>query len=178
MARVAGELRRDQMTVGKQPTIDELVEYWKLVPMETENILFSQSYVGPALGTDGKPLSTAIVAMVTADPLSFSDMHRLPTDEIWHFYFGDAIELLLLDPNGNDEIVILGHSVLQGEHVQFVVPAGVWMGARLRPGGDYAVFGNTMTPGYTLDDFEGAIADDLISQWPQHESLIRALTRP
>lgn len=151
-----------------RPTIDELVSHWQMQRMETENVMFSQSYIGKA--------STAIIAMLTDDPQSFSDMHRLPTDEIWHFYMGDAIELLLLDPTGKDEVVILGQDVLQGEHVQFVVPAGVWMGARIRPGGDYAVFGNTMAPGFSLDDFEGAAAADLISQWPQHAPLIRALT--
>jgi predicted cupin superfamily sugar epimerase len=151
-----------------RPTADELISHWQMQRMETENIMFSQSYVGEA--------STAIIAMLTDDPESFSDMHRLPTDEIWHFYMGDAIELLLLDPSGKDEVVILGQDVLQGEHVQFVVPAGVWMGARIRPGGDYAVFGNTMAPGFSVDDFEGAAAADLISQWPQHAQLIRALT--
>ena len=151
-----------------RPTIDELVSHWQMQRMETENVMFSQSYVGEA--------STAIIAMLTDDPQSFSDMHRLPTDEIWHFYLGDAIELLLLDPNGKDEVVILGQEVLVGEHVQYVVPAGVWMGARVRPGGDYAVFGNTMAPGFSVDDFDGAVAADLISQWPQHAQLIRALT--
>jgi predicted cupin superfamily sugar epimerase len=151
-----------------RPTIDELVAHWRMQRMETENVMFSQSYVGKA--------STAIIAMLTDDPQSFSDMHRLPTDEIWHFYLGDAIELLLLDPSGKGEVVILGQDVLRGEQVQFVVPAGVWMGARVRPGGDYAVFGNTMAPGYSVDDFEGGVAVDLISQWPQHAQLIRALT--
>ena len=152
----------------KRPTIDELLEHWRMQTMETENVMFSQSYVGTA--------STAIIAMVIDDPQSFSDMHRLPTDEIWHFYLGDAIELLLLDPNGGDEVVILGQDVLNGEHIQYVVPAGVWMGARIRAGGDYGVFGNTMAPGFSLDDFEGAVAEELIAQWPQHEELIRALT--
>jgi hypothetical protein len=151
-----------------RPTIDELVSHWRMQRMETENIMFSQSYVGKA--------STAIIAMLTDDPRSFSDMHRLPTDEIWHFYLGDAIELLLLDPNGNDEVVILGQDVLKGEHVQYVVHSGVWMGARVRPGGNYAVFGNTMAPGFSLGDFEGAVAADLISRWPLQEELIRALT--
>lgn len=151
-----------------RPSIEQLVAHWQMQRMETENVMFSQSYVGEA--------STAIIAMLTDDPQSFSDMHRLPTDEIWHFYLGDAIELLLLGPNGKDEIVILGQDVLGGEQVQFVVPAGVWMGARVRPGGDYAVFGNTMAPGFSVDGFEGARAEDLISQWPQHAQLIRALT--
>ena len=150
------------------PTIDELLAHWRMQRMETENIMFAQSYVGKA--------STAIIAMMIDDPQSYSDMHRLPTDEIWHFYMGGAIELLLLDPNGKDEVVVLGHDVLHGEHVQFVVPAGVWMGARVRPGGDYAVFGNTMAPGFSPDGFEAAVVEDLIAQWPKHERLIRALT--
>jgi predicted cupin superfamily sugar epimerase len=154
--------------MNKRQTIDELVAHWRMQPMETENVMFSQSYVGKD--------STAIIAMLTDDPKSFSDMHCLPTDEIWHFYLGDAIELLLLDPKGKDEVIILGQDVLNGEHVQYVVPAGVWMGARIRAGGDYAVFGNTMAPGFSVDDFEAAVAADLIGQWPQHEQLIRALT--
>ena len=61
-------------------------------------------------------------------------MHRLPTDELWHFYLGDPIELLLLYSDGSDELVILGQDVLAGQRIQTVVPAGTYMGARLRPG--------------------------------------------
>jgi predicted cupin superfamily sugar epimerase len=61
---------------------------------------------------DGKPLCSTIVALVTDDPSTFSDMHRLPTDEIWQFYLGDPIELLLLHRDGLDEFVVLGHEVL------------------------------------------------------------------
>jgi predicted cupin superfamily sugar epimerase len=104
-------------------------------------------------------------------------MHRLPTDEIWHFYLGDPIELLLLHPEGGDELVILGHEVLAGQEVQHVVPAGTWMGARLRPGGEYGVYGNTMAPGFALSDFEGADAAELIAGWPHRVDLIRALIR-
>ena len=160
-----------------RPTADELIELWQFQPMDTENILFAQSYIAPTKLDGGKAVSTAIIAMVTKDPQSFSDMHRLPTDELWHFYLGDAIELLLLHPDGSDELVILGQEVLNGEQVQFVVPAGAWMGARLRPGGEYGVFGNTMAPGFDVTDFEGVAADDLIERWPQREALIRAMTR-
>ena len=166
------------MSKQERPTIQELVTLWKLEAMETECVQYSQTYLSSKTGPDGKALSTAIVALLTDDPQSFSDMHRLPTDEIWHFYFGDPIELLLLDPNGSDELMVLGHDVLNNEHVQFVVPAGVWMGARLRPGGSYGVYGNTMAPGYSLSDFEGGMADDLVEQWPNRVELIRALTRP
>jgi len=128
-------------------------------------------------GADGKPLCSAIVALVTDDPSTFSDMHRLPTDEIWHFYLGDPIELLLLHRDGRDELVVLGQEVLAGQEVQRVVAAGTWMGARLRPGGEYGVYGNTMAPGFVLSDFEGAAAADLIARWPHRADLITALTR-
>ena len=145
--------------------------------MPTENVLFWQSYVDDKIGRDGKPLCSAIVALLVDDPNVFSDMHRLPTDELWHFYLGDPIELLLLSPDGSDELVILGHDVLAGQRVQTVVPARTWMGARLRPGGDYGVYGNTMAPGFVLTDFEGANSDELIARWPQRAEMIRALTR-
>ena len=110
-----------------RPTPEQLVELWNLRTMPTENVRFLQSYVDDKIGPDGKPLCSAIVALLVDDPSVFSDMHRLPTDEIWHFYLGDPIELLLLYPDGSDELVILGHDVLAGQRVQTVVAAGVYM---------------------------------------------------
>src|SRR6266702_3041828 len=91
-----------------RPSPEQLVEFWNLRTMPTENVGFWQSYVDDKIGPDGKPLCSAIVALLVDDPSVFSDMHRLPTDEIWHFYLGDPIELLLLHPDGSDELVILG----------------------------------------------------------------------
>ena len=160
-----------------RPRPEQLVELWNLTTMPTENVLFWQSYVDDKIGPDGKPLCSAIVALLVDDPDVFSDMHRLPTDELWHFYLGDPIELLLLSPDGTDELIILGHDVLAGQQVQTVVPSGTWMGARLRPGGEYGVYGNAMAPGFVLMDFEGASSDELIARWPQRAEMIRALTR-
>jgi hypothetical protein len=145
--------------------------------MPTERVLFLQTYVDPKTGPDGRPLCSSIIALVTSDPSTFSDMHRLPTDELWLFHLGDPIELLLLHPDGRDELVVLGPSVLDGHEIQHVVPAGTWMGARLRPGGEYGVWGNTMAPAFALDDFEGARATDLVARWPHRADLIAALTR-
>ena len=160
-----------------RPSPEQLVELWDLRTMPTENVRFWQSYVDDKIGPDGKPLCSAIVALLVDDPSVFSDMHRLPTDEIWHFYLGDPIELLLLHPDGSDELVILGQDVLAGQRVQTVVPAGVYMGARLQPGGEFGVYGNTMAPGFVLTDFEAATAEELITGWPRQADLIRALTR-
>lgn len=163
--------------MGPRPSADDLKRLWNLSEMPTERVFFRQSYVDPKTGNDGKPLCSAIVALVTSDPSTFSDMHRLPTDEIWHFYLGDPIELLLLHPDGRDELIVLGPEVLEGQEVQHVVPARTWMGARLRPGGEYGVWGNTMAPGFVLSDFEGASAEDLVARWPHRADLITSLTR-
>jgi hypothetical protein len=119
---------KEASLMTQRPNADDLMRLWDLSVMPTEKVYFAQSYVDEKTGADGKPLCSAIVALVTDDPSTFSDMHRLPTDEIWHFYLGDPIELLLLHRDGRDELVVLGHEVLAGQEVQRVVPAGTWMG--------------------------------------------------
>ena len=161
----------------KVPNAADLVSLFGMADMETESIAFRQTWVSPITAPDGHPLGTAIVALLTGDPGSFSDLHRLPTDEIWHFYLGDPIELLLLHPDGTDEVRLLGHDVLAGQLVQTTVPAGAWMGARVRPGGSFALFGNTMAPGYVLQDFEAGDAAELVRRYPHRRDLIEAMTR-
>lgn len=161
-----------------RPTVEQLVELWGLRKMPQEDVLFTPTYESAATGADGKPLCNAMVAVFTAEPGSFSDMHRLPTDELWHFYLGDPVELLLLHPDGSDELVVLGTDVLGGHRVHAVVPAGTWMGARLRPGGEYGVYGNTMAPGFVLSDFQLGDLRELTEGWPRRAELITALIRP
>ncbi|KRE31069.1 hypothetical protein ASG80_00830 [Agromyces sp. Soil535] len=156
-----------------RPTPDDLRRLWNLTRMPTETVDFLQTYIDPKQGPDGKPLCTATVALLDVD--ACSEMHALPTDEIWHFYLGDPIELLLLYPDGRDELVILGQDVLAGERVQTVVPAGTIMGARLRPGGDFGVYGNTMAPGFAISDFEPLDLADALRRWPHRRDLIVAM---
>lgn len=165
------------MSDTTRPSIQQLIEHWEFEPMEAENILFTQTYLSHHDPAKGKPQYTAIIAMMTADPDSFSDMHRLASDELWHFYLGDPLELLLLHPNGDQELIVMGQNVLSGEKLQHLVPAGTWMGARVRHPGEYSVFGNTMSPGFVQEDFELGDREFLIEHWPEHREIITALTR-
>ena len=124
-----------------------------------------------------KPRSTAIIYLLSADPDSFSAIHTLPTDEIYHFYLGDPVELLLLKQDGVSEIITLGHDVLNGQRVQFTVPAGVWQGSRLVPGGEFALLGTTMAPGYIDEDYTPGEREVLAEQYPDKAGLITLLTR-
>lgn len=147
-----------------------------LEPLGAEQISFRRFYASTRTTDDGRPLSTAIVCLLESGPDSFSDFHRLPTDELWHFYSGDPIELIVLGPDGSDRTVLLGTD-LGGGHTPFaVVPAGSWMGARLHSG-EWALFGCTMSPGFAPSDFEGADPDQLAAAFPRHRDAIRAMTR-
>ena len=131
----------------------------------------------PLRYTSERSLGTAIYYLLTSDPDSFSAMHRLPTDEIYHFYLGDPVEMLLLGANGTAERIRLGQSLTAGEHVQYVVPAGVWQGSRLIAGGSFALLGTTMSPGFDPSDYHPGLRAELIAQYPQHAASIQALTR-
>ncbi len=169
-------------------TAKQLVAYFNLKPLPVEGGMFARPY----LSTDPCPgellparyagvdhaFGSAIYMLYTNEPDSFSEFHKLKTDEVFHFYLGDPFELLLLFPDGTSKTVVMGQDVLAGQQVQFVVPAGVWQGARLLPGGEYAFFGTTMAPAFSVTDFEAASREKLLQQYPHEADRIRALTRP
>ena len=159
------------------PEAAELIDRLGLEPLEAEGGYFRQTWRSSLSLPSGKPCGTCIYALQTDEPDSFSAMHRLPTDEIWHFYLGDPLHLLLLHEDGSVSEPVLGHDVGNGQHVQLFIPAGTWMGGRVVAGGRFALFGCTMAPGFTEDDYEGAVAEDLIARWPHYNARIRSLIR-
>ena len=132
-------------------TAQEVIEILDLKPLEMEGGYFRRSYENMQGVTDGKPNATAIYYLLTPD--TYSCLHRLPTDEVYHFYLGDRVQLLVLDEKGQGCAHILGGGLANGEHVQKLVPAGSWQGSHLLPGGKWALLGTTMTPGFSDDDF-------------------------
>jgi uncharacterized protein len=156
-------------------TPEDLVAHYGLEPIPREGGLFRQTWAGSAL-VDGRPQGTAIVALLTAD--DFSAMHRLPSDEVWHFYLGDPLEMLLLAPDGTSRTAVLGPDVLRGQHVQFTVPAGTWMGARVSAGGSWGFFGCTMAPGFTYEGYEHGDLAELTARYPAEAARIAELCRP
>ena len=170
-----------------RPTVPQLIERFQMQPLPEEGGMYVQSYLSADLlpadalparyPAASKPAGTAIYYLLTAEANSFSAVHRLPTDEIYHFYLGDPMETLLLFPDGTSRTEVIGRDVLAGQHVQFVVPAGVWQGSAVAPGGEYTLIGTTMAPGYTTPDYEGGVRDELIVRYPDQAERIRRLTR-
>ena len=95
------------------------------------------------------------------------------------FTFISAIRsrLLQLLPDGRSAAVTLGPDLAAGQHVQLLVPAGVWQGARLVEGGKVALLGCTVTPGFDFADYRGGNYAELAAKWPAEAERIRALTR-
>jgi uncharacterized protein len=168
-------------------TPEQIIEHFGLQPLPVEGGMFSQTYCAsegfpaehlPPRYTDNKPFGVAIVYLLTADANSFSAMHLLPTDEIYHFYLGDPVEQLLCYPDGRSEHIILGKDILNDQYVQHVAQRNVWQGSRLIPGGNFALLGTTMAPGFTEGDYLGGDRDELIENYPHEADMIRLLTRP
>jgi uncharacterized protein len=167
----------------RELTAEEIVALLRLKAHAAEGGFFRETYRSPLSlpagvlpeGFSGpRSLSTAIYYMLT--PETFSLVHRLRWDEVWHFYLGDPVEMLLLGDTGR--MFVLGDDLAAGMHVQTVVPSGVWQGARLVPGGRFALMGTTMAPGFEYAEYETGAREELLAAYPEHESMIRALTRP
>jgi predicted cupin superfamily sugar epimerase len=165
-------------------SVEEIKSSLGLKPLPVEGGYYAETYrstielpVGAlAQGYESaRPLATAIYYLLT--PETFSALHRLPADEIYHFYLGDPVEMLQLLPDGSSRTVMLGSGIGEGIQVQAVVPAHVWQGSRLVPRGRFALLGTTMSPGFDPADYEAGNRDDLLRAYPAERELITALTR-
>lgn len=155
--------------------IRQLIELLQLQPLAGEGGYFRRSYETEEVLPSGNRMGSAIYYLLTEG--TFSSLHKLPSDEVYHFYLGDPVELLLLAPNGESRLVALGQDLMGGMEVQFCVPKGWYQGSMLKKGGRYALLGTTMCPGYTDDDYTAGDKAELQARFPQWKDRIDALTQ-
>lgn len=123
----------------------------------------------------GRSASTAIYFLLQA--AEFSALHRVRSDEVWHHYLGDPLELHQLGPGGASR-TLLGTAFEAGQRPLAVVPAGVLQGARVLPGPrGFALCGCTVAPGFEFRDFEMPSRAALLREHPEYQDLIASLTR-
>jgi uncharacterized protein len=168
------------------PTASQIIEALGLQPHPIEGGFFRETYratgsIPPAYLPAGyrtestRSFGTAIYYLLT--PETFSEMHRLPTEEVFHLYLGGPLRMLQLFPDGAGREVIIGADVLAGQRPQVIVPPGVWQGSRLEPGVEFVLLGATMAPGFDYADYEQGRRGELMEQYPQYAEAIRGLTR-
>ena len=165
----------------KVTTAEEVIALLGLEPLPREGGFFVETFrtaatisVPRADRVVERNLASAIYFFLT--PETFSALHRLPGSEIYHFYQGDPVEMLMLDGKLEKRIV-LGPDVTAGMICQITVNGGAWHGSRLIEGGTWALMGTTMAPGFDSDDLELGDRVELSRAYPRHVEMIRALTR-
>jgi uncharacterized protein len=168
---------------SKTMTPEWIIEKFQLEPLPVEGGLFQRHYAAeelvphhalPGRYTRPKLFGSAICYMHTAQTRSL--LHRLKTDEIYHFYNGDPVVLVLLYPDGAHEVVTLGQDYAAGHMPFCVVPRGVWQGSCLVQGGTWALMGITLAPAYDEDDFELGERASLIAHFAAAREWIERLT--
>lgn len=108
---------------------------------------------------------------------NFSALHKIKSDETWHFYYGDALEVIEINEQGILTITQIGSNILKGETFQYTVKANTWFGSRVSGNGNFSLVGCTVYPGFDFNDFELANRQNLTQLFPQHSQLISELTR-
>ena len=180
----AGSFIFDQSRHMKIIDPKDIVNLLNLKPLEIEGGHFRETYrSGDILSKDVLPpryqsercFGTAIYYLLT--PGNFSAIHKVNSDEIFHFYLGDPVEMLLLYPDGTGREVVMGQDVQNEQQVQQVVPRGVWQGASLQKGGGFALMGTTVSPGFEYEDFILGKHESLSVGYPQYAKRISELIR-
>jgi uncharacterized protein len=173
------ELRARNAAVSPPRTAAEWIRRLGLVPHPEgghyrETYRAAASVTGPGM-TDPRPASTAIYFLLEAPEISA--LHRLRSDELWHFHLGAALRVSELTPDGVLREHRLGVDVEAGEQPQAVIPAGSWFGARVAADTGFALVSCTVAPGFDFADFELARRATLRARYAAHTDTIDALTR-
>lgn len=176
---------QNAMGGGKMPSAEEIIRAMDLKPLPEEGGYYRETYRSDygsnsgrtfGLETDGqRDLNTAIYYLISEG--SFSAIHRITSDEIFHYYTGDPVEMIQIHPDGQLERFIMGPDILEGHQPQVVVPRGSWQALRLVDGGKWCLMGTTVAPGFEFEDFEVGEREDMLKLFPQHESDIIRFTR-
>lgn len=164
----------------KDITVDELVKLYGLQP-HPEGGYFKETYRSaesipstmlPKHGGN-RNLSTGIFFLLPEG--SVSRLHRIKSDEMWHFYLGGPLTLVQISPTGKIERIVLGQDVKALQNVQHVVPAGDWFGAYPNEGSRFSFVGCTVAPGFDFEDFEMGKKDALLKKYPHAKDIIERL---
>jgi len=164
-------------------TVDILVKELDLLP-HPEGGYYKETYrsegkiTQACLSSDFKGdrnMATGIYFLIEKG--NFSALHKIKSDETWHFYYGDALEVIEINEQGLLTITCIGNNILNGEIFQHTVKANTWFGSRVSNNGNFSLVGCTVYPGFDFNDFELATRHELIQLFPQHKNLISELTR-
>jgi predicted cupin superfamily sugar epimerase len=162
---------------------DFIIEKYQLQP-HPEGGFYTETYRSsglipkaalPTNFTGERYFSTAILFLLNENDISA--LHRLKQDEVWHFYLGGPLRLVMISPDGKFSETMLGQNLASDYAVQAVIPAGYWFGAKPIEGAVFSFTGCTVAPGFDFADFELAKRSEMLSLFPDLEPIIMEFTR-
>lgn len=164
-------------------TVQQLIEKYQLLP-HPEGGYYCRTYASeesiasnalPKRFSSDRLISTAIYFLL--DGTNFSAFHRIKSDELWHFYAGDGLQIYVIHPDGRGEILKLGNDLSNEFSFQHVVKAGCWFASKPITENGFSFTGCTVAPGFDFADFELAEKKELLKLYPEHEEWIEILCR-
>lgn len=165
-------------------TAEQIITKLHLIPHPEEGGFYRETYRSTeTIEKDALPLrymgereySTCIYYLLT--PTTFSHIHRLQSDEIFHFYLGDPCEMIQLSPDGTGKIITLGNDIEAEQQMQIVVNTHTWQGMKLKEGGKFALLGTTVAPSFEFQDYEHGKRETLLIKYPDFKEQIVSLTK-
>ena len=176
------QLKEDNVNLETRPTAEEIKAMLGLEPHPTCGFVV-ETYRSPlripanalpeAYGAD-RPYGSALYFLVTPDAQIV--MHRIRSDQLYHHYLGDSLEVLLLYPDGSGEVLTVGSDLGAGERPQLFLPGGTFHTSRLGAGSNYALLASTEWPGVEPPDVEHGDIEALMEAYPRLREEIRAFT--
>ena len=175
--------KEETMNLGTRPTAEEVKATLGLKPHPTCGFV-AETYRSPlkvpadalpeAYGAD-RPYGSALYFLVAPDAQIV--MHRIRSDQFYHHYMGDPLEVLMLYPDGTGAVAVVGTELTAGERPQLFVPGGTFHTSRLAPGDSgYALLASTEWPGVEPPDVEHGDIEALVEAYPEMAEHIRAFT--
>ncbi len=175
----AGDAMPDTMTA------DALRALLKLEPNQTCGFV-RETYVSalkiapgglPVPFADGRPAGSALYFMMT--PQAPVKLHRIRNDQLYHYYLGDPIEVLMLHVDGTHSFATVGPDLRAGQTVQLFIPGNTFHTARIRDERQWFLGGSTEWPGVVpAKDVELGNAEELAAKYPTVAAEIRSFPVP
>jgi uncharacterized protein len=178
-----GETLRKAAAERREMTADEVRKLLKLEPHATcgyvretyRSALPIASGGLPEPFADGRPAGSALFFMVT--PSAPVHLHRIRNDQLYHYYLGDTLEVLMLPDGGTVQRALVGPDIGAGQHVQLFIPGNTFHTARLAPKGSWFLGGSTEWPGVLPADVETGDVEELAELFPGAAADLRAIAK-
>lgn len=155
-------------------TADDFIQHLEL-EQHIEGGYYRSSYNSQSNFDQTRSLWTSIYFLLRTGEVSH--FHRLTADEMWYFHAGESLTIYMISEQGELTTAQLGLDIAAGERPQFLVPKGCIFGSAMNKPG-FSLVGCMVSPGFTFEDFELFSQETLLDMYPQHEEIIKRLSRP